>query len=128
MLAQQVPGYVVGLPTGDYGWLAITVCGMGWVSAVGVCQHLHRNVVALAMKIPPQVRMEFGVPLEDLNLREAGKRGGLALEAETCRAAPLPFDARRQQWFSWKIYIDDLIVLELATREEAQFYRASWPR
>ena len=68
--------------------LALAVIPMGWLSAVGVIQHLHRNIIS------------------------SGRRhhGGLDPDAELVRGKPFPvtLDSFTRWW--WKVYVDNFDI------------------
>ena len=66
-------------------WLALAVIPMGWLSAVGVIQHLHRNIISRARHV----------------------HGGLDPNAELVRGLPIPvtFECSTRWW--WKVYVDN---------------------
>eukprot|EP00969_Alexandrium_andersonii_P132403 5854332-Alexandrium_andersonii.AAC.1 len=51
-LEQRVRGSAVGRPDAAWCRLRVRVVGVGWLSAVGVCQHLHRNMLRAAEQLP----------------------------------------------------------------------------
>ena len=67
---------------------------MGWLSAVGVIQHLHRNIIS------------------------SGRRhqGGLDPDAELVRGKPFPvtLDCSTRWW--WKVYVDNFDIGEIFGR------------
>ena len=75
-------------------WLALAVIPMGWLSAVGVIQHLHRNIIS------------------------SGRRhqGGLDPDAELVRGKPFPvtLDCPTRWW--WKVYVDNFDIGEIFGR------------
>eukprot|EP00974_Lingulodinium_polyedra_P001430 135334-Lingulodinium_polyedra.AAC.1 len=44
-LSKPVDGARVGRPAGTTCWLSVRVVPMGWLSAVGVVQHLNRRLI-----------------------------------------------------------------------------------
>ena len=72
-------------------WLALAVIPMGWLSAVGVIQHLHRNIISCARHV----------------------HGGLDPNAELVRGLPFPvtFQCSTRWW--WKVYVDNFDVGEI---------------
>ena len=72
-------------------WLALAVIPMGWLSAVGVIQHLHHNIIS------------------------SGRchRGGLDPDAELVRGKPFPvtLDSFTRWW--WKVYVDNFDIGEI---------------
>ena len=75
-------------------WLALAVIPMGWLSAVGVIQHLHRNIIS------------------------SGRRhqGGLDPDAELVRGKPFPvtLDCSTRWW--WKVFVDNFDIGEIFGR------------
>ena len=71
--------------------LALAVIQIGWLSAVGVIQHLHRNIISSA---------RFS-------------KGGLDPNAELVRGEPFPvtLDCSTRWW--WKIYVDNFDIGEI---------------
>ena len=78
-------------------WLALAVIPMGWLSAVGVIQHVHRNIIS------------------------SGRRhqGGLDPDAELVRGKPFPvtLDCSTRSW--WKVYVDNFDIGEIFGRNVA---------
>jgi len=70
ILAKPVSGDVVGCP-GRRCWVACSVLPMGWLSAVGICQHLHKRMLQL--------------PVE-------ARGAGLDRASEIRKGRPLPLD------------------------------------
>ena len=72
-------------------WLALAVIPMGWLSAVGVIQHLHRNIIS------------------------SGRRHqcGLDPDAELVRGKPflVTLDCSTRWW--WKVYVDNFDIGEI---------------
>ena len=81
----------VGFDSSRLIWLALAVIPMGWLSAVGVIQHLHRNIIS------------------------SGRRhhGGLDPDAELVRGKPFPvtLDSFTRWW--WKVYVDNFDIGEI---------------
>eukprot|EP00974_Lingulodinium_polyedra_P028044 2708404-Lingulodinium_polyedra.AAC.1 len=50
---RQVAPERVGMAAGPPGFIAARVPAMGWISAVGVCQHLARNLLREASRVAP---------------------------------------------------------------------------
>ena len=78
-------------------WLALAVIPMGWLSAVGVIQHLHRNIISSG-------RCHLG---------------GLDPDAELVRGKPFPdtLDSFTRWW--WKVYVDNFDIGEIFEQEVA---------
>ena len=75
-------------------WLALAVIPMGWLSAVGVILHLHRNIVSSGRR----------------------HRGGLDPDAELVRGKPFPVTLDSfTRW--WKVYVDNFDIGEIVEQE-----------
>jgi hypothetical protein len=72
--------------------LALTVIAMGWVLAVEVCQHLHRNLLRRCGELPSRVEIR--------------------------RDRPFPIGASAKFLAAWKVYIDDFKHAKIFTAEE----------
>ena len=83
-LEKPVPGHVVGSKE-EWVYLTVKVLPMGWLSAVGVCQYLHRQMLVA----PP--------PLG----------AGLPMTAELRRDKPLPAGLDRRVRRFFEVYIDN---------------------
>ena len=72
-------------------WLALAVIPMGWLSGVGVIQHLRRNIISSGRS----------------------HRGGLDPNAELVRGKPFPvtLDSFTRWW--WKVYVDNFDIGEI---------------
>ena len=89
-LSRKVPGHLVGRPDLPWTRIAAHVVGMGWLSAVGITQHLHRNLLRHAEHLPR-------------HLPRAG---------EMTRRSGCPLSTTRDSATPWMIYIDNLEVIE----------------
>ncbi len=99
--ARPVHGRCVGQPGQSKVYVASTTVAMGWISATGVCQHIHRNMLR------PQFSLSAGLPHEGEWRRD--------------RPAPLTaFDSR-----AWEVYIDNLEMQEVLPRDEALALKGS---
>jgi len=87
-------GPLIGLGE-EYFYFASTVCGMGWVSACGVCQHVHRNIVRASMQ-PSRPIVPPGIDGESLTL-----------DAEFRRDRASPATNLGSHYSTWMVYIDD---------------------
>ena len=78
-------------------WLALAVISMGWLSAVGVVQHLHRNIISSGRSL----------------------RGGLDPDAELVRGKPFPvtLDSFTRWW--WKVYVDNFDIGEIFEQDRS---------
>ena len=76
-------------------WLALAVIPMGWLSAVGVIQLLHRNIISCGRS----------------------HRGGLHPNAKLVRGKPFPvtLDSFTRWW--WKVYVDNFDIGEIFEQE-----------
>ena len=81
-------------------WLSLAVIPMGWISAVGVIQHLHRRIVT------------------------AGGLGAVGLDprSEVVRDQPMPVTLHPSERWWWKIYVDNFDVAEIVSHEIIQHY------
>ena len=100
---KPVPPERVGLPAGAPSLVAARVPAMGWISAVGVCQHLARNLL----------------------LRASSRTKELPLDAELRRRRPVPLSGREDESASWEVYIDNLEQQEIVSAAEAVVLRGS---
>ena len=79
-------------------WLALAVIPMGWLSAVGVVQHLHRRMVTAGVL-----------------------RGrGLDPSAELVRGMPFPVRRPPSPSFWWKVYVDNFDIGEIMEKAKAR--------
>ena len=76
-------------------WLALAFIPMGWLSAVGVIQHLHRNIIS----------------------RGRCQRGGLDSDAELVRGKPFPvtLDSCTRWW--WKVYVENFDIGKFSAKK-----------
>ena len=84
------------LPSGPEIWVCMSTIPMGWISAVGVCQYLHRKIMSLPRP--------FGGGLD-------GK-----LEMRKDRSAPLFPDYKLREFF--QCYIDNYDQAEVVSAEK----------
>ena len=96
VLGKQVDGKALGRP-GEMLWLACSVLPMGWLSAVGICQHLHRRMLHLGGSWAPH-----GLPKE--------------FEFRKDRPAPVAEDQRVHQFY--QVYIDNFDSGEVVKVDE----------
>ncbi|CAE7606234.1 unnamed protein product [Symbiodinium sp. CCMP2592] len=96
-----VPGHVVGLPSESEVYLSSAVIPMGWLNAVSLFQHLHRQ---LGLSPPP-----------------AG--AGLPAENEWRRDRPVPASATSLNGGWIQYYLDDFDAPEYVGREQWQRLR-----
>eukprot|EP00973_Karenia_brevis_P088064 12212257-Karenia_brevis.AAC.1 len=87
---------VIGLEGPGTIHLCSAVAPMGWISATGVIQHLHRNLLR----------------------RERNNLERLPLDAEVRRDLPFPCrpaagGGERKPWAVWQVYIDNFDLLEI---------------
>lgn len=95
-LRGAVPWRALGIDEPGETHLGAAVLPMGWNSAVGIMQHVHRR---LALEGPP-------------------RGGGLPSLLEIRKDAPFP--ARYDGWHPWSIYLDDTTVFEVLERQVAE--------
>ena len=76
-------------------WLALAVIPMGWLSAVGVIQHLHRNIISCGRS----------------------HRGGLHPNAELVRGKPFPVTLDSFTRWRWKVYVVNFDTGEIFEQE-----------
>ena len=102
-LSKPVAGPVLGRPAGTQCWLSVRVVPMGWLSAVGVVQHLNRRLLG------------------------AGAPGaaGLADATELRRDHEFPcrFHELPRQW--WRVYVDNFDLAEVLQRDAAAAEKAA---
>ncbi|CAK0849798.1 unnamed protein product [Prorocentrum cordatum] len=104
-LGPPVPWLVVGGSGDGLTRIALRVIGMGWMSAVGVTTHLHRNMLGRSARVPR----------------------GLPPAAEVVRTRRLPAEAQADGIAMWCIYIDNLEIAEIVSREEAVKLKGTIP-
>jgi hypothetical protein len=61
-LSKPVRGRVLGLKHNDWTWLTMNVVPMGWLSAVGVIQYLHRQLALRVAGLPRQLELRRDRP------------------------------------------------------------------
>lgn len=96
---EPLDGKYYGKPTGELWHLAARVPPMGWLSAVGVCQHLHRQ---LLLAKPPS-------------------GAGLPRTVELRKDRPFPGGSSTVQPSWWQVYIDNFdrgLILDVCDPEE----------
>ena len=118
---RPVPRRVLHGAGEDPVWVSMNVLPMGWLSAVGLMQHAHRNIM----------------------LWPGPAGGNLSPEAETRRDRPQPLSQSEARAASWHVYVDDFTELErvriggsehaqrgpgvFQSRARAAYSRAGWP-
>ena len=100
---RPVPGYLVGRSDLQVVRVAAKVPAMGWISAVGVTQHLARNLLRRANQLS----------------------AGLPLDAEVRRRRAFPITGRRDESAAWEAYIDNLESQEIFNAREADALRGA---
>ncbi|CAK0797626.1 unnamed protein product [Prorocentrum cordatum] len=93
-----VPGRLVGKPDKARVHVASAAVAMGWISATGVSQHIHRNV------------LKVGRP----------RAAGLEPEAEWRRDRGSPLTPRSSDTTAWEVCVDNLEIQELIDRVDAE--------
>ena len=81
----------VGSDSSRLIWLALAVIPMGWLSAVGVIQHLHRNIISSGQR----------------------HHGGLDPDAELVRGKPFPVTLESFTRWWWNVYVDNFDIGEI---------------
>ena len=104
-LTGKVPGRCVGCPERGRVRVAARVVGMGWLPAVGITQHLHRNLLRHAQQLPR----------------------GMPWSAEMTRRSGCPMSTTQSSAAAWMVYIDNLEVFEALPHAEAEELRGSIP-
>ncbi|CAK0891311.1 unnamed protein product, partial [Prorocentrum cordatum] len=104
-LGPPVPRRLVGGSGDGPTRLALRVIGVGWISAVGVTTHLHRNMLR----------------------RSASAPRGPPPAAEVARARRLPAEAQASGVAMWLIYVDNLEIAEIMSSEEAVKLKGTIP-
>ena len=102
-LSRSVRGATLGRPELRRARAAVRVVGMGWLSAVGVTQHLHKNLLKHESQLPRE----------------------LPAAREVTRRRPFPMGTTREQRHAWAIYIDNLEIMEVVDRNEAEQLKGS---
>ncbi len=95
------------------------VVGMGWHSAVGLCQAAHRRLLELG-----QQRVAEPQPVGDPRQRPAPgcvETGRLSLRCEIRRDRPYPITGDSSVNFAWGIYIDNLDMHEVFTLSDLKW-------
>ena len=124
VLAKQVAGEHGGHP-GRLCWVACSVLPMGWLSAVGICQHLHKRMLQLPLKaqgaaLPKdkEVRKDRPLPLDpDGRLRRFYQ---VHIDNFDCgEAVLLPGSAADRRWLKEAHLFQQL--LEEAVRADTQY-------
>ncbi|CAK0903184.1 unnamed protein product [Prorocentrum cordatum] len=96
---------LLGLKDGGTTRICLRVIGMGWISAVGVTTHLHRNMLRRSASVPR----------------------GLPPSQEITRRRRLPFSVEKPCPPAWMVYIDNLEVAEVVSKSEAATLRGAVP-
>lgn len=96
-------------------WVAVAVLPMGWLSAVGVIQHVHRRILLPALPgaadLDPAAEVRRGLPFPlAKHLREVFSGG--APGAVPAWMEDLP------SWF-WSVYVDDFELTEVLKAHDA---------
>ncbi|CAK0869098.1 unnamed protein product [Prorocentrum cordatum] len=104
-LGPPVPRRLVGGSGDGLTRIALRVIGMGWISAVGVTTHLHRNMLRRSALVPR----------------------GMPPAAEVVRTRRQPAEAQADGIAMWFIYIDNLEIAEIVSSEEAVKLKGAIP-
>ena len=102
MMAEGLKGCDFGLKTQSLYRLAIRVVGMGWLSAVGICQHLHRRM------------LEYG---------HSSRPHTLQPMTEIRRDRAHPMTGRTADRSAWQVYLDDLLAVQVLDADEVEAMR-----
>ena len=78
-------------------YVAVKVIPMGWLSAVGIVQHMHRRIATVGLK----------------------ESAGLAQDRELRRDAPFPLRHLAGARWYWSMYVDDSEETEFVKSEQA---------
>ncbi|CAK0851484.1 unnamed protein product, partial [Prorocentrum cordatum] len=105
VIGPPVPSELLGLKDGGATHICLRVIGMGWISAVGVTTHLHRNMLRRSASFPR----------------------GLPPSQEITRRRRLPFSVEKPCPPAWMVYIDNLEVAEVVSKSEATTLRGTVP-
>ncbi|CAK0886883.1 unnamed protein product, partial [Prorocentrum cordatum] len=105
VIGPPVPSELLGLKDGGTTRICLRVIGMGWISAVGVTTHLHRNMPRRSASVPR----------------------GLPPSQEITRRRRLPFSVEKPCPPAWMVYIDNLEVAEVVSKSEAATLRGTVP-
>ncbi|CAK0838916.1 unnamed protein product [Prorocentrum cordatum] len=105
VIGPPVPSELLGLKDGGTTHICLRVIGMGWISAVGVTTHLHRNMLRRSASVPR----------------------GLPPSQEITRRRRLPFSVEKPRPPAWMVYIDNLEVAEVVSKSEAATLRGTVP-
>lgn len=90
-----VPGWMVGRPDLAEAYLASCTVAMGWRLAVGIAQHLHRN----------------------MQLSAEGSMWPLPASAEHRCDHPFPITQHVGENASWELFVDNLDIIEVENAE-----------
>ena len=127
VFAKPVPRAVLGLDGAGVCWLGSCVPGMGWVSAVGVTQHVHRNMLVALHELPPQVKeAQTAEPSGEATswkfYTSSYGRGSRLLDfrAEVRRDRPWPMAWERSAAAAWQVYIDNFGEAETFLAHEVE--------
>ncbi|CAK0807057.1 unnamed protein product, partial [Prorocentrum cordatum] len=104
-LGPPAPRRLVGGSGDGLTRIALRVIGAGWISAVGVTTHLHRNMLR----------------------RSASAPRGLPPAAEVVRARRLPAEAQASGVAMWFSYVDNLEIAEILSSEKAVKLKGTIP-
>ena len=99
----QVPGSLVGLSEATMTYVAASVIPMGWINAVSLFQHLHR---------------QLGLCNEPLG-------AGLPGDREWRRDRPIPISAQHQETYWFQYYLDDFDAPETVPIECWEQYKGT---
>ncbi|CAK0841817.1 unnamed protein product, partial [Prorocentrum cordatum] len=97
-LSRPVAPAALGRATGPPIWVSVAAVPMGWLSAVGIVQHLTRRIVT-------------GGTLTNTSLDES---------AELRRDARFPLRLQHLPRMWWKVYIDNVDIAEVMVQGEAE--------
>ena len=94
--SQPIPGEVFGWAAGTQAFVCSIVVAMGWLSAVGVCQHIHRNMIRKGTAVPR----------------------GLPVEHELRRDRPTPWTPETRSRVCWQVFVDNQDCIEIIESED----------
>ena len=97
-LHQPIPGEVFGWSAGTQAFVCSTVPATEWPSAVGVCQHIHRNMIQKGTAVPR----------------------GLPVEREVHRDRPTPWTPETRSIACWNVFVNNQDCIVIIESEELE--------